>query len=179
MIRGTLGQVAAVDLAIFRAVRSQARRPEIIRAARGLSLLGEHAGVWLIGGAAGALVDGQRRGQWFRATAAVAGAHAANVAVKRIVRRQRPLIDALPALTRTPSTLSFPSAHAASSFAAARAYSPLVAPAPLYAAAVAMGASRVFFGVHYPSDVLAGAVLGLATGELVRREHVYHDARRS
>ena len=96
----------------------------------------------------------------------VAGAHALNVLVKRRVRRQRPLIPELPALARTPSTLSFPSAHAASTFAAAAAFTPLAPRLPLYPVALAMGASRVFLGVHYPSDVLAGAALGTVVGRL-------------
>jgi undecaprenyl-diphosphatase len=58
------------------------------------------------------------------------------------------------------SQLSFPSAHATSSFAAARAYRGL-APAPaLYGVALALAVSRPYLGVHYPSDVAAGATLG-------------------
>ncbi len=80
--------------------------------------------------------------------------------MKFLVRRPRPQIAGLPPLTPTVTKLSFPSAHATTSFAAARAFSRLAAPAPLYAAAGAFAASRPYLGVHYPSDVLAGAVLG-------------------
>lgn len=76
------------------------------------------------------------------------------------------MLRGLPALAGTPSSLSFPSAHAASSFAAARAYSGLAPAVPLYAAAVGMGVSRVFLGVHYPSHVVAGAFLGIAVGSI-------------
>ena len=90
----------------------------------------------------------------------VAGAYVANYAVKVTVRRRRPELPGLPPLTSTVSQLSFPSAHATSSFAAAYAYRGL-APAPaLYGAALALAVSRPYLGVHYPSDVATGAVLG-------------------
>ena len=92
------------------------------------------------------------------------GAYLLNTAIKGVVRRQRPAFDELPALVATPTALSFPSAHASSSFAAARAYSSLMPAGPLYTVAGAMALSRVYLGVHYPSDIAAGAALGLVMG---------------
>jgi membrane-associated phospholipid phosphatase len=86
--------------------------------------------------------------------------YAINQAVKFLVRRPRPEIAGLPPLTPTVTKLSFPSAHATTSFAGARGFSRLAPSGPLYAAAGAFAASRPYLGVHYPSDVLAGAVLG-------------------
>ena len=68
----------------------------------------------------------------------------------------------------TPTGLSFPSSHSTSSFAAAQAYSRLAPPALLYALAVPMALSRLFLGVHYPSDIVAGAALGSVIGRLRR-----------
>ncbi len=132
------------------------------------SSLGEYGAGWLVLAAAGAALDPAGRSQWARGAAAVGGVYLLNTAVKAVVRRPRPEVRDLPALTRTPTQLSFPSAHAATSFAAARAYSASLPGAPLYAVAGAMAAGRVFLGVHYPSDVLAGAALGLAAGSLAR-----------
>ena len=161
-------QLSRFDDALLRAVRSRARRPAAVRAARGLSVFGEHAAGWLVLGATGAALDPARRRLWLEAAAAVAGAHATNVAIKRVVRRRRPTLEGLPALVGTAGGLSFPSAHATSSFAAARAYSRFLPAGPLLGAAAGMGVCRVFLGVHYPSDVLAGALLGTAVGSLPR-----------
>ena len=135
---------------------------------RRYSALGEHAAIWLALGAAGWALDPPRRARWGRATLTVAGAYLANTAIKLVVRRRRPELPGLPALVKTPTQLSFPSAHATSSFAAARAYAGLLPAAPLYALASTLALSRVWLGVHYPSDVLAGAALGRALGDLGR-----------
>jgi undecaprenyl-diphosphatase len=63
--------------------------------------------------------------------------------------------------------LSYPSAHASTSFAGARALAAAWPAAPLYALATAMAVSRPYIGVHYPSDVVAGAALGSAIAALV------------
>ena len=81
--------------------------------------------------------------------------------------RARPRPDLGPELaplSPTISSLSYPSAHAATSFAAAGA---LGGSAPLYAAAGAMALTRPYLGVHYPSDVVAGALLGWALEQLL------------
>jgi membrane-associated phospholipid phosphatase len=154
-----------VDERILRAARTYGHDPRAERAVARFSRLGEHGGVWLGIGAAGWALDGPRRRRWRRATGTVAGTYALNTVIKLLVRRERPSLPGLPALTDTPTQLSFPSAHASTSFAGALCYSRLGLPAaPLYALAASLSLSRLYLGVHYPSDVLAGAVLGTLAG---------------
>jgi membrane-associated phospholipid phosphatase len=153
-----------LDERILRFARTRGHFPRAERAAAAFSLLGEHGGVWIALGLAGAgLDDPEHRSGWLRGVAIVGGTYAANTALKLIVRRARPQLPDLPPLAATPTQLSFPSAHTATSFAGARRYSRIGLPAaPLYALAGTLALSRLYLGVHYPSDVLAGALLGTA-----------------
>ena len=151
-------------------MRSTARSPEAVRWVRRYSTLGEHAALWHALSLAGLAVGGRRRrrARFRRAAATVLVAQVASSSIKLLVGRRRPAVESLPALMATPTGLSFPSSHASSSFAAARALSPLLGAVPLYTAAVAMALSRVYLGVHYPSDIAAGAVLGTVVGSAGR-----------
>ncbi len=150
---------------LLRVARTRGHGPRNERAVAAFSKLGEHAVGWLALGVAGGLLQRERSGEWARARRAVVATYAINTAIKFVVRRRRPALPGLPPLTGTTTGLSFPSAHAATSFTAAFAYSRLGVPAvPLYVTATAMAASRVYLGVHYPSDVLAGAALGTVLG---------------
>jgi membrane-associated phospholipid phosphatase len=156
---------ADLDRSALLLARTKAHPPWAERVIGAFSRTGEHAAIWFalgLGGAAMSAAEPAKRRAWLRGTKIVAGAYAANYAVKLAVRRRRPTLDDLPPLTPTVSTLSFPSAHATTSFAAARAFSRVAPTAALYAAAAAFALSRPYLGVHYPSDVLAGAVLGTA-----------------
>jgi hypothetical protein len=156
------------DVAALRALRTVGHTPAAERVVRRFSLLGEHAAVWLAIGGVGYALDPPRRERWKRAAKSVALAYLVNTGLKVVVRRRRPQLAGLPPLTGTPTGLSFPSAHATASFAGARAYSALAPAGPLYALATALALSRLYLGVHYPSDSLAGAALGTIVGSAGR-----------
>ena len=158
------------DEQVLRVARTWGHAAELDRVVGRFTLLGEHAAVWLAIGVVGQAVDVPRRRRWRAATGTVAGVFALNTAIKLAVRRRRPELAELPPLIDTPTTLSFPSAHASTAFAGALAYSRVGLPAPaLYALATALAYSRLYLGVHYPSDVLAGALLGTAVAQLRSR----------
>lgn len=161
-------RVVLADLRAYRALRAHVPHgASVLRPIQAFSWLGEHGACWFALGAVGAALDhGERRRDWLRGVRAVALTYALNTVLKLVIRRRRPSFPDLPPLATTPTTLSFPSAHASLSFAAARSYSRVAPATPLYSAAALMALSRVYLGVHYPSDVVAGAALGTAVGAL-------------
>lgn len=155
-----------MDRRLLSMVHAYGDHPRVAATARALSRSGEHGALWLAAGLAGAAVDRERRGAWLRATVLTATAHLASMGVKRIVRRPRP--THVRPLVRTAGRHSFPSSHATSAAAAAVSFGALGAPVAVPLAA-AMCLSRLVVGVHYPTDVAAGAALGAATAGLGAR----------
>lgn len=91
--------------------------------------------------------------------------------IKSRCRRPRPFERHAGVIRRIqpPDAWSFPSGHTASAFLVATLLTAFCPPAalPAYGWASLVGMSRVYLGVHYPTDVLAGAALGIGTGLLV------------
>lgn len=165
---GLLGALGAADQWLLRQLRTRGHAEPLESVMKGLGWAGEWGAVWVASGAAAAALDPERRRRWLAAAAVAPAAVVVNFAVKVGVGRERPLIEDHPPLARAPSKLSFPSAHATSSLAGATALGRVEPRArlPLYALAGAICACRPYLGMHYPSDVLAGAALGLAIGAL-------------
>jgi membrane-associated phospholipid phosphatase len=162
--------LAALDLRLLRLLRTRGHTPAVEALVLRLAQAGENGLLWQLIAAAGAALAGRgRRDGFFRAMKVVLLALVLNTIVKQTVRRARPVLEEeLPALTPVLSGRSYPSAHSSTSFAGARALAAAGLPAaPLYAVAVAMALSRPYLGVHYPSDIVAGGVLGDAVGRFM------------
>ncbi len=159
----------SADLRLLRAMRTRGHSPGLEAAAAALGKAGNNALIWVLLNLVLTALDSGNREAWLICAFLGPIAIGLNYLVKVVVKRPRPdLGPGLPPLGGAPSSLSFPSAHAFSSFAVAVAMvrvDPATAAALLVAAAISLG--RPYLGMHYPSDVLAGAALGVLAGLLV------------
>jgi membrane-associated phospholipid phosphatase len=167
------GELRRLDVAVYAAI-AETPTPTLDRAFRALSRAADHSKLWL--GSAGLLAStGGARGR----RAALDGlasialtSSVVNLALKPLADRRRPNRDAhdVPAVRHVamPRSTSFPSGHAASAFAFATGVGASLPAAgiPLSAAAALVAYSRVHTGVHYPADVIAGSVTGVALSPL-------------
>ncbi|MFN3596258.1 MAG: phosphatase PAP2 family protein [Rubricoccaceae bacterium] len=122
--------------------------------------------------AAGALARGESLRPAARMVLAEGTATLSAVVLKRVVARPRPytVLEGIASrdagTRRDPDRASFPSGHTALAFAVATSaslsYPEWYVAVPAFAWAASAGLARVWHGVHYPSDVLAGALLGSA-----------------
>jgi decaprenylphosphoryl-5-phosphoribose phosphatase len=158
----------SLDSRLLYAMRTRFHGRSAEAIGKGLGKIGEYGVIWLAIGVLMAFVDPDRGDDWLFAGVLGPVAIGLNFVVKVIVRRPRPVLEGLPPLGGAPSSLSFPSAHATSSFACATAMTRIAPEAALlFILATAIAACRPYLGMHYPSDVLGGIVLGAALGLLV------------
>jgi undecaprenyl-diphosphatase len=131
-----------------------------------LSRIGSHGYVWLALGLALALAW-RRLLPFILVVLADAAADGIASGLKAIAHEQRPRLPH--PLTAVPHSHSFPSGHAATSFACATVLTALVPKAApgLYVLALAIAYSRLYVGVHWPLDVVGGALVGVATALLL------------
>jgi hypothetical protein len=157
--------LARLDSRLLYAMRTRfhGKTPEAI--GKTLGGMGSHGAVWLVIGIVMAFVDPDNGEDWIVAGILGPVAIGVNYVVKVIVRRPRPVLEGLPPLGGAPSSLSFPSGHATSCFACATAMTRIAPEAAiLFVLAAAISIGRPYLGMHYPSDVLAGALIGVGLG---------------
>ena len=138
-----------------------------------LTLLGDIGFIWILTGVVLLCTKKHRRTGILLLLGLLCGALVGNVVLKNLVARPRPcwLDESVQLLIATPKDFSFPSGHTLSSTIGATILTRAdhrfgYAAIPL---AVLLAFSRLYLYVHFPSDVFAGAVLGLVIGELVSR----------
>ncbi|MEU7647045.1 bifunctional phosphatase PAP2/diacylglycerol kinase family protein [Streptomyces huasconensis] len=167
-------RLLALDCRAFEAVASR-HWPGADRFLPRLSRSANHGVLWFA--AAGAIAatgsPRARRAAVRGVTSLALASVTINTVGKRSVRRARPLLDSVPLmrqLKRQPITTSFPSGHSASAaaFATGVALESRGWGAGVVPVAGAVALSRVYTGVHFPSDVLAGAALGVGAAFAVR-----------
>lgn len=160
-----VGSPPTGEVAALVKVQSALSGPTVVRAARGLSHFGEHAAGWVGISAVGALATPGRRREWLLVGVASVAAHTASIVIKQAVRRKRPHHRDVEVKVDTPSSLSFPSAHATSTTAAALLLCRAIRSGYPLALIPLMAVSRLVLGVHYPSDVLSGIIVGAAVAQ--------------
>ena len=171
-----LGDAQRLDVAVYAAI-ARTSTPAFDRAMRRLSRAADHSKLSLA--AAGALAlaggpTGRRAAASGLASLALTSA-VVNGPMKLCARRVRPdrVAEDVPVArhVRMPVTRSFPSGHAAAAFAFATGVGEVVPAAaiPLRALAAVVAYSRVHTGVHYPGDVIAGALTGTTVAEVASR----------
>jgi membrane-associated phospholipid phosphatase len=165
-------ELAALDLAVYDAVAGTPS-PTIDAALARITNASDHSRLWLATAALLSLVGTRHRRAALIGVAAVATTSAVgNLAVKPVLSRRRPerTESRRTQGVRMPESHSFPSGHTASAFAFSSAVGgelPALA-TPLRLMATTVAYSRVHTGVHYPGDVVIGALIGSGIGTATR-----------
>jgi len=136
--------------------------------------LGDYGCIWILAVAAMFILKRTRKDAADTAVGMIITIIISNLILKPIFSRMRPyeVISGLTALIKQPSDASFPSGHAAFAFAAAYGIWKSTAKkfgVPALILAVLISLSRIWVGVHFPSDVICGAAIGLICAYAARR----------
>jgi undecaprenyl-diphosphatase len=169
---GWLGEIQRLDEAVYVTV-ARTPTPRLDGAMRRLTNAANYSRLSMASAAVLAVTGGQRgRRAAASGLATVAlTSGVVNLLVKPAARRRRPVRDTGEERTRNvrmPTSGSFPSGHTAAAFAFANAAGRVMplSSVPLHTLAAVVGYSRVHTGVHYPGDVIAGAVIGAVIADL-------------
>lgn len=159
-----------LDVSLFETL-TMWRAPWLDTAMAALSDAGRRGFIWFVLAAVAALFPARRAGALRLVLAVSVAFLAVDGILKPVIGRDRPFVvlDNVQVISDRPTTSSLPSGHAASAFAGAVAAGRIwpLAQVPLLLVAALIAWSRVYVGVHFPFDVVAGAVVGVAAASLV------------
>lgn len=159
-----------MDLSLFHFI-NQSHTPAADDVMLLASAVGRAGFVWFVAAAIAAVFPARRMAAWRLLLAVSLTYLAVDGALKPLVHRDRPFVvlEDTRLIDQRPLTSSFPSGHAASAMAGALAASRLLPEVRFvwWALAALIAVSRVYVGAHWPSDVLAGALLGIAVAWFV------------
>lgn len=161
----------SLDSGILLWIQDHLRQEWLDPVVKGFTHLGDSGFLWILLCLALLLFPQTRRVGGAVAVALIMSLICTNILLKPLVQRTRPwlVVEGLTALVAEHDMNSFPSGHTSAALAAAVACLgtlPKKWGGVVLALAVLMGLSRLYVGVHYPSDVLAGALVGLVCGAM-------------
>lgn len=173
---GLINQITWMDQTLFHLANGAWTNPLLDRLMPNLSRIGDAGAVWIaLLGAIAAFGKKAGRRVALAGFIALAIGFVCSTLIKDLTVRPRPfaMLDHARLLIGPPRSYAFPSGHTTSAFAAASATTlaakRLLGRVPVWgwgtlALAAAISYSRVYVGVHWPTDVVAGVILGLASG---------------
>lgn len=159
-----------LDGGILLWIQEFVRRDWLSPLVKAFTHLGDNGILWIVLCLLLLLIPKTRRAGMAGALALCLSLLCTNLILKPLIDRPRPwlLVEGLVNIVNEPDPRSFPSGHTSAAFAAGTALFRTLPKwwyrAVVMAAAILMGLSRLYVGVHYPSDVLAGALVGAFCG---------------
>lgn len=169
-MRDTTQKIIDFDRSLFRAI-FRLKWTLLTPVMRAFTLAGTAGALWGFLAAAAFLFTGLQPAHLLAPWISIAASWLVAEGAKYLFNRTRPFIHdkEIAPLIKTPSSSSFPSGHSATAAAGALSLSVLY---PIFAPLLVLGGvlvslSRIYLGVHYPFDVLAGALIGTTTSAIV------------
>lgn len=162
-----------MEIVIMQTITDWLQSPLMTQIMRFITSLGSGAILWILFFLYLYFIKKDKRTAWFLAAAVIVTSLVNDGLIKHLINRPRPFIDhpELPALIAHPLSSSFPSGHSATSFAALTVLMTTEKPTRwlAMAGAILIAFSRIYLHVHYPTDVLAGILLGISIGAVMVR----------
>lgn len=162
-----------IDQTILDWIQSTLRSPFMDNVMSFITRLGDHGTIWILLGIILLLFPKTRRCGFTVLLSLAISSFAANILIKPLISRIRPFYSnpEIALFIPPPSGYSFPSGHSTSSFAAATSVflCNKAAGIPTLILAFLVAFSRLYLYVHYPSDVITGAILGVVSAILIEK----------